>query len=135
MIIMFINKNSLQVKISGGNYVNLGDYILDAEYSYNKLWSSDSGRNLAGKLSGTLIGIFHKIRVQFRKLNKTEMETIVPILDASRQTIKYYDPKKKTNVEMATYTGDWKVINKHIIDSNGKNEGFQISFISVAKRS
>ena len=132
---MFINKNSLQVKISGGNYVNLGDYILDAEYSYNKLWSSDSGRNLAGKQSGTLIGIFPKIIVQFRKLNKTEMETIAPILDASRQTIKYYDPKKKTNVEMVTYNGDWKVTNKHIIDSNGKNEGFQISFISVAKRS
>ena len=132
---MFINKNSLLVKISGGNYVNLGDYILDAEYSYNKLWSSDSGRNLAGKQSGTLIGIFPKIIVQFRKLNKTEMETIAPILDASRQTIKYYDPKKKTNVEMVTYTGDWKVTNKHIIDSNGKNEGFQISFISVAKRS
>ena len=132
---MFINKNSLQVKISGGNYINLGDYILDAEYGFNKLWSSDSGRNLAGKQSGTLIGIFPKIIVQFRRLNKTELETIVPILDASRQTLKYYDPKKKAMVEMTTYTGDWKNTNKHIIDGNRKNEGFQISFISVSKRS
>ena len=132
---MFINKNSLQVKISGGNYINLGDYILDAEYGFNKLWSSDSGRNLAGKQSGTLIGIFPKIIVQFRRLNKTELETIVPILDASRQTLKYYDPKKKAMVEMTTYTGDWKNTNKHIIDGNRKNEGFQISFIAIGKRS
>ena len=61
---MFINKNSLIV-----NGVNLGNYIVQANYGYNKLWSSDSGRNLAGEQSGTLIGIFPKIIVQFRKLN------------------------------------------------------------------
>lgn len=39
---MFIEKNSLIV-----NNINLGNYIVEARYSYNKLWSSDSGRNLA----------------------------------------------------------------------------------------
>ena len=126
---MYINKDSLIV-----NNVNLGQYILEAKYSYNKLWSSDSGRNLAGTQSGTLTGIFPKIIVQFRKLTKTELETIIPILDSARQTVKYYDPYKKAMTTMTTYTGDYEIDNKGII-GHIKNEGFQISFISVKRRS
>ena len=53
---MFINKNSLKV-----NGISLGPYITNVEYQYNKLWGKDSGRNLAGTQSGTLLGIFPKI--------------------------------------------------------------------------
>lgn len=86
-------------------------------------------------MTGTLIGIFPKIVVQFRKLNKTELELIAPILDSASQSLIYYDPNKKTNVTMTTYTGDYEITNKGKIDSNGrKNEGFSCSFISVSKR-
>ena len=125
---MFIDKNSLIV-----NNINLGKYIVQATYSYNKLWSNDSGRNLAGVQSGTLIGIFPKIIVQFRKLTQTELETLAPILDSARQTVQYYDPNKKAMTTMTTYTGDYEVINKGII-GHIKNEGFQISFISTERR-
>ena len=125
---MFINKDSLIV-----NGINLGKYIVQATYSYNKLWSNDSGRNLAGVQSGTLIGIFPKIVVQFRKLTQTELETLTPILDSARQTVQYYDPNKKAMTTMTTYTGDYEVINKGII-GHIKNEGFQISFISTKRR-
>lgn len=125
---MFINPNSLIV-----NNINLGKYIVEARYGYNKLWSSDSGRNLAGAQSGTLIGIFPKIIVQFRKLTQTELETLAPVLDSVRQTVQYYDPNKKAMTTMTTYTGDYEVINKGII-GHIKNEGFQISFISTKRR-
>ena len=125
---MFIDKNSLIV-----NNINLGKYIVQANYSYNKLWSSDSGRNLAGTQSGTLIGIFPKIVVQFRKLTQTELELLAPVLDSVRQTVQYYDPNKKAMTTMTTYTGDYEVINKGII-GHIKNEGFQISFISTKRR-
>ena len=125
---MFINKDSLIV-----NGINLGRYIVQATYSYNKLWSSDSGRNLAGTQSGTLIGIFPKIVVQFRKLTKAELETLAPVLDSARQTVKYYDPNKKAMTTMTTYTGDYEIVNKGIV-GHVKNEGFQISFISTKRR-
>ena len=125
---MFINPNSLIV-----NNINLGNYIVEARYGYNKLWSSDSGRNLAGTQSGTLIGIFPKIVVQFRKLTQTELELLAPVLDSVRQTVQYYDPNKKAMTTMTTYTGDYEVINKGII-GHIKNEGFQISFISTKRR-
>ena len=125
---MFINPNSLIV-----NNINLGKYIVQATYSYNKLWSSDSGRNLAGNQSGTLVGIFPKIVVQFRKLTKSELELLTPILDSVRQTVQYYDPNKKAMTTMSTYTGDYEIVNKGII-GHIKNEGFQISFISTKRR-
>lgn len=123
---MFISKDSLIV-----NGINLGTYITQAEYGYNKLWSSDSGRNLAGTQTGTLIGIFPKITVQFRKLSQSELEKIVPILDSARQQVTYYDPFKKATITMTTYTGDYKIVNKYI----QKNESFSISFISTRRRS
>lgn len=125
---MFIDRNSLIV-----NNINLGNYIVQATYSYNKLWSSDSGRNLAGTQSGTLVGIFPKIVVQFRKLTQAELETLAPVLDSARQTVQYYDPNKKAMTTMTTYTGDYEIINKGII-GHIKNEGFQISFISTKRR-
>lgn len=131
---MFINKDSILIS-ANGHAVNVGRYITEAKYSYNKLWGPDSGRNLAGVQSGTLIGVFPKIILQFRKLTKSELELLAPILDSRRQTVSYYDPFKKHQVSMATYTGDYEITNKSIVDNNMKNEGFQISFIAVRKRS
>lgn len=126
---MFINKNSIII-----NGINIGQYIVEAKYGYNKLWSSDSGRNLAGKQSGTLIGIFPKIILDFRKLTKSELELLVPILDSARQTVSYYDPRKKQQITMTTYTGDYEISNKSIIDEVMKNEGFSCSFIATERR-
>ena len=39
---MFINKDSLII-----NGISMGQYLVQVEYSYPKLWGSDSGRNLA----------------------------------------------------------------------------------------
>lgn len=126
---MFLNANSIII-----NGISMGQYLVEAKFSFNKLWASDSGRNLAGVMTGTLIGIFPKIILQFRKLTKAELEIIVPILDSARQTVTYYDPNKKANVTMTTYTGDYEITNKGIINSGRKNEGFSCSFISTRKR-
>lgn len=123
---MYINKDSLIV-----NELNLGSFILEAKFGYHKLWSEDSGRNLAGTQSGTLIGIFPKITVQFKKLSQEELERIAPILDSAIQSITYYDPNKKKNITMSTYTGDWELVNRGIM----QNQGFSCAFISVRKRS
>ena len=126
---MFINKNSIII-----NGVNMGQYLVEAKYGYNKLWASDSGRNLAGVMSGTLIGIFPKLILQFGPLTKSQLEIITPILDSAQQTVTYYDPTKHTNVTMTTYTGDYEITNKSVIDNDTTNEGFSCSFIAISKR-
>lgn len=123
---MFINKDAITV-----NNISLGQYLLSAQYEYNKLWGSDTGRNLAGKMTGTLVGIFPKITLTFRKLTKAEMNIIAPILDSATQSFVYYDPSLNRNVSMETYTGDYSYTNNRITN---KNDSFNISFISVEKR-
>lgn len=127
---MYIDKNSLII-----NGVNMGEYLLEVEYGYNKLWSSDSGRNLAGTQTGTLIGIFPKLKLTFRELTKAELEIIAPILDAASQSTTYYDPVKKAATTMTTYTGDWATTNKNTFSNVANaNESFSISVIAVSRR-
>ena len=134
---MFIDTDSLQVRKYGtGSYISLGQYITEATYEYDKLYANGSGRNLSGVMISTLIGIFPKITVKFRPLNKTELELLVPILDSAKQQLKYYDPNKKTTVTMEVYTGNYSITDENIVNtnSNAKNKEFEISFISTRKR-
>jgi hypothetical protein len=128
---MYIDANSLQVSIDNGTtWVNLGQYISEAKFGYNKLYANDTGRNLKGIFSGSLIGIFIKIIVTFVPLNQTQLNTIAPILDSPRQKVRYYDPNKNTTITMTTYTGDWENSQQNI----GKTQTFNVSFIATEKR-
>lgn len=122
---MFIDKDSVTV-----NGTSFGQYLVEVKYGYHKLWSSDSGRNLAGTQSGTLLGIFPKLVLQFRKLTRAELNIVAPILDSANQTLVYYDPSKNANVTLTTYTGDWELTNTDV----NSNKGFSCSFISTRKR-
>ena len=127
---MFLDKDGLII-----DGINMGQYITEVEYGYNKLWASDSGRNLAGVQTGSLIGIFVKLKVNFRKLTKSELELIAPILDKATQNVTYYDPVLKKKYTMSTYTGDWATLNRNIFTNVAKaNESFSISFIARKKR-
>lgn len=122
---MYIDENSVII-----NGVSMGQYIVEAKFQYNKLFASDSGRNLSGKMTGTLIGVFVKIILQFRPLTREELNIIAPILDSANQSVTYYDPNKNKNITMTTYTGDWELTNNNL----NQNQGFSCSFISVQKR-
>ena len=123
---MFIDKDSITI-----NGRSMGQYLLSAKYEYNKLWGSDTGRNLAGKFTGTLVGVFPKITLTFRKLTKAEMNIIAPILDSANQTLTYYDPTTNATKTLSTYTGDWSYVNNRITT---KNQSFECSFISRERR-
>ena len=124
---MFINANSIVL-----NNISMGQYLLSAKYEYNKLWGSDTGRNLKGKFSGTLVGVFPKITLTFRKLTKAEMNIIAPILNSGSQSLTYYDPSTNSNETISTYTGDWSYENKGIVQKN--DSSFECSFISRERR-
>ena len=127
---MYIDKNSLII-----DGVNMGQYLTEVEYGYNKLWGEDSGRNLNGDQTGTFLGVFPKLRLTFRELTQAELEILVPILDTATQNVTYYDPYKKALTTMTTYTGDWATTNKNIFTNVANaNESFQISFIARSKR-
>lgn len=123
---MFINANSIKV-----NGISMGQYLLQAQFDYNKLWGDDTQRNLKGKMSGTLVGIFPKVVLTFRKLNKTEIEIIAPLLNSASQMVTYYDPELRELTTMETYTGDWSNVSK----DDEKVQSFDCSFIAKEARS
>ncbi len=126
---MIIDKESLII-----DGLNISPFIVEAKFGYHKIWGKDTGRNLAATFGGSLMGIFPKITIQFRKLTKSEVEDLVDILDSATQSVTYYDPKKKKKITMETYTNDYEIANKNIINEITKAEGFSIAFISRKKR-
>ena len=122
---MFLNKDSIYM-----DGISMGQYLTQAKYGYHKIWSSDSGRVLSGKQTGTLIGIFPKLTMSFRSLSKEELELLASHFDSARQTIQYDDPNKKEKISMETYSGDWEIVYKYI----GKGEPFDLAFISTERR-
>ena len=122
---MFLDKDSIYM-----DNISMGKYLTQVKYGYYKLWSSDSGRTLSGKMTGTLIGIFPKIIMTFRRLTPEELVYLSPHFDNARQTIRYRDPNKNQELSMETYTGDWEITYKHL----EKGESFDLSFISVDRR-
>lgn len=127
---MFIDENSLLI-----NNVKIGKYLTQVEYGYNKIWGPDTGRNLKAKTTGTFLGVVVKLKLNFAPLTKEELELIAPILDSAGQQTTYYDPVKKENLTIETYTGDWATLNKNSFANVAKvNEGFNISVIATEPR-
>lgn len=122
---MFLDKDSLYM-----DGISMGQFITQVKFGYHKLWSSDSGRALSGKQSGTLIGIFPKFTLSFRSLTESELTYLAPHFDNARQTIKYKDPNKNEEVSLETYSGDWEIVYKQL----KKGQAFDLSFISIDRR-
>lgn len=123
---MFVNKDSLII-----NGTNMGQYLVQVDYEYDKIWSKDTGReNFAGTMQGTLVGIFPKLVCNFRKLTPQEVHLLAPIFDSAWQTVQYHDDNKGMMTTMETYCGDWKIASKNM----DKGEPFQISFVSKRRR-
>lgn len=123
---MFIDKDSIII-----DGVSMGQYLVQVEYMYPKYWGKDTGRNLRGSFSGTLLGVFPKLVLQFRSLSQQELELITPILDKQQQTLTYYDTTKKSNKTIHTYSGDYSIVYKGIKQA----EPFNCSFIAEERRS
>lgn len=127
---MLIDKNSLII-----NGIYMAQYLTQIEYGWNKMWGPDTGRNMKAKMTGTYLGVVPKIKLTFRKLTQAEIETIAPILDTAWQTTTYYDPVKRQNLTIETYTGDWETLQKAVFVNVAKAaESFTISVIATEPR-
>lgn len=119
---MFIDKDSVVI-----DNVSMGQYCLEAKFGYHKIWGKDTGRNMLGSNSGTLLGIFPKITLEFKpKLKREEIKIISKILNSANQQTIYDDPELDRKVTLSTYTGDWEVVYRNL----EQNEGFSCAFIS-----
>lgn len=97
---------------------------------YAKLWSN-AGRNMAGSLRATLIGVFPKIVVEFAPMGEDDLATIASLLNKSSFTAQFYDPDTKQVQTGTFYASDF---DTSVLKKSGNiYDAFQVSLISYNK--
>lgn len=123
---MLIDKNSLII-----DGVIMAQYIIDVHWGYHKLWSAKTGRNMAGTNTGTLVGIFPKITMKFRRLNEEEIGIVLSLFNKAENIVTCYNPDlKRTLNNMSFYSNDQEFDQSSI----GKIEGYSCAVISNKAR-
>lgn len=115
------------LKIDGKDYT--GQILTPFQLQRNKLWSS-AGRVMSGKMSGTLIGIFPKMVVEFYAKDEIELAQLMRRLDQAKQRLTYYDPRTRSMQNLDTYTADYSI---DIIDLKPTYGIIKATFIALEK--
>lgn len=92
------------IKLNGKSFKSIISYKLGR----NKLWSSDTGRNMAGSMKGTLIGNFPKIMLEIEPLDAEEMAELEILLDSASIEVEYYNNKYKCTCTADFYANDYE---------------------------
>ncbi len=123
---MLLNKDSLII-----DGVKMGPYLTKVKYGYHKIWSSKSGRNMAAVNSGTLVGIFPKITMTFRKLDDEEVGAVLSLFNKPENKVTFYNPDLKKNiVNMSCYSNDQEMDQEYL----GKIKGYSSAVIANEPR-
>ena len=92
------------IKLNGQSFRSIISYKLGR----NKLWSSDTGRNMAGSMKGSLVGNFPKIMLEIEPLDGNEMSALELILDSASIEVEYYNNKYKCTCTADFYANDYE---------------------------
>lgn len=92
------------LKLNGKTF----DCIISYKLGRNKLWSSDTGRNMAGSMKGSLVGNFPKIMLEIEPLDAEEMSEIEKILDSTTIEVEYYNNKYQCTCTADYYANDYE---------------------------
>ena len=123
---MLLDKDSLII-----DNIKMGQYLTKAKFGYHKIWSSKSGRNMAGVNSGTLVGIFPKITMSFRKLNTEEVGIILSLFNKAENKVTFYNPDlKKKITNMSCYSNDQEMDQEYL----GEIKGYSSAVIANEPR-
>lgn len=97
----------------------------------NKLWSN-AGRNLAGGLRATFVGVFIKIKLQFTNLTQANISTVTALLDLPSFSVTFWDPKTQTYQTGVYYSSDYSNSLFYNI-SSGYYDPFTVDLIPYEK--
>ena len=122
---MFIDENSVKI-----DNIPIGKYLSSCKFGYHKIWSSDSGRNMAYEQKGSLGGIFPKLTLNFNCLNIQEMHVVSSLLNKEKVILEYYDQEYLSVVTQDCYSSDWEFDQENL----GISEPFSAAIITNKRR-
>lgn len=92
-------------KIEG---TDLTPYLKTYDVSYEEMWS-EANRNMSGMLKASYIATTPKIFLEFRQMTKTEISTVMGLLDNHSFTVAWYDETDDTYKQDEFYRGELKI--------------------------
>nr|DAF26055.1 MAG TPA: hypothetical protein [Caudoviricetes sp.] len=111
------------IKLNGKSFKSIISYKLGR----NKLWSSDTGRNMAGSMKGSLVGNFPKIMLEIEPLDSEEMSELELILDSASIEVEYYNNKYKCTCTADFYANDYE--EDLLLRTEMKYKSFSVNLI------
>lgn len=111
------------IKLNGKSFKSIISYKLGR----NKLWSSDTGRNMAGSMKGTLVGNFPKIMLEIEPLDAEEMRELELIFDSASFSVEYYNNKYGCTCTAEFYANDYE--EDLLLKSEMKYKSFPVNLI------
>ena len=106
--------------------------IINYDVAYNKLWGSDSGRNLAGDMKATLVGVFPKIQLNIGTTTEDEMSWFLSKSNKAFITLEYYDGEIKKTRTAQFYSNDLTLSLKS--KKRMAYKGFEWNLIPLRRR-
>lgn len=104
--------------------------ITNFSHTLEPLWAGDTGRNSnSGKFTGTFIGYFSQLEIEFGWSNQTQMDAITSNFESATISLTY--PTKDGTTKTETFYGT--AITGKVRKWNGKYEPFSIKLTGVAK--
>ena len=111
------------IKLNGKSFKSIISYKLGRK----KLWSSDTGRNMAGSMKGTLVGNFPKIMLEIEPLDAEEMRELELIFDSASFSVEYYNNKYGCTCTSEFYANDYE--EDLLLKSEMKYKSFPVNLI------
>lgn len=111
------------IKLNGKSFKSIISYKLGR----NKLWSSDTGRNMAGSMKGSLVGNFPKIMLEIEPLDAEEMSELELMLDSASIEVEYYNNKYKCTCTADFYANDYE--EDLLLRTEMKYKSFSVNLI------
>lgn len=116
---------------------NLKDFLKLCKYkiTVEPLWGDDAGRqNMNGSYSGTFIGYFTNITLNFGKTTQAEMTAIKNVFE--KPTFSFTYPSDKTGQDTTeTFYGTAISAEKESIKTGSKYLPFEITLVATERRS
>lgn len=107
--------------------------IATHEHSLEPLWADDTGRNSnSGKYSGTFIGYFSQVVIEFNPTTQQQMRALRAMFDNPIINVTYKDSKGPED----TYTEDFygTAIKAKLDYWKGKYKSFSITLTAIEAR-
>ena len=115
------------VKINNQPVHRLKSYKIEQ----GKIWS-DAGRNMAGNLVASLIGVFPKITLEFPDgMTQSEVATIARILNSASFSVEYYDPIENRRITGEFYSNDFTI---ELMSRKNIYKAWSVALIPLSKK-